>query len=684
MRAGFGGAAGGLLRARLVYSRWDGTQAGLDLDAGDLLGRMTDDLLYHGDLDAAMKRLLQAGYEMPDGRRVQGLREMLERLRQRRREELARRDLGSVHEDLARRLREVMDVERAAVRQAAEQADLAGDRRRLDTMATRRMQLDLVPPGIAGRIRALQRYDFFSGEARQRFDELLDELRREVLQSHFDRLSSSLSDPRPEMLERFRQMLDALNRMIESRDRGEALDPGFEDFMDRFGDMFPDRPATLAELLEQMARRMAAMSSLLSSMNPEQRRQLQELADGLLADMDLGWQVGRLGANLRSAFPGLSWDRRRPAEGMDPLGLAEATGVMEALSDIDELENLLRFAASPGALADVDLDRVRDLLGDEAAESLERLADLARRLVDAGLIEQREGRQRLTPRGMRKIGTNALAEVFSRLQRSHLGPHPTTRAGIGHEREQGTKPYEHGDPFNLDIEQTLRNALWRRGPGVPVELAPADFEVERTERLTSASTVLLIDLSLSMPMRDNFLAAKKVAMALHSLISTSFPRDYLGLVGFSEVARELSARELPEVSWDFVYGTNVQHALTLARRQLSRRGGSRQVLLITDGEPTAHIAEGGEVFFNYPPVPETVEATLREVLRCTREGIRINTFMLDATPHLRDFVERLTRLNRGRAFFTTPENLGDYVLVDFLEQKRSVRAHGSAGIGSSR
>ncbi|MBO0732414.1 MAG: VWA domain-containing protein, partial [Acidimicrobiaceae bacterium] len=289
---------------------------------------------------------------------------------------------------------------------------------------------------------------------------------------------------------------------------------------------------------------------------------------------------------------------------------------------------------------------------------------------DAGLVDQREGRLELTPRGLRKIGQNALSDLFSRLVRDRLGRHQAQREGLGHERSYETKAYEWGDPFNLSIERTVRNALGRQGAGVPVALSPDDFEVERTESLTRTSTVLLVDLSLSMPMRDNFLAAKKVAMALHSLISTQFPRDYLGLVGFGEVARELRPEQLPEVSWDYTYGTNMQHALVLARRMLARQGGTKQVIMITDGEPTAHILPDGEPFFSYPPAPETIRMTLSEVARCTREDIRINTFMLDSTGYLRSFVERMTKLNRGRAFFTTPETLGDYVLVDFLEHKR--------------
>ena len=267
-------------------------------------------------------------------------------------------------------------------------------------------------------------------------------------------------------------------------------------------------------------------------------------------------------------------------------------------------------------------------------------------------------------------GQGALEDVFREMKATRFGEHTTHRRGAGGDPAYETKPYEFGDPFLLDVGRTVRNALARTGAGTPVRVGPEDFEVEQTERLTRCATVICLDLSLSMPMRDNFLAAKKVAIALHALITTRFPRDHLGIVGFSEVAHEIAPEKLPEASYDFVYGTNMQHALMLARHQLARhRVGSRQVILITDGEPTAHL-EGGRPFFSYPPVRETVEATLKEVLRCTRDRIQINTFMLDESPALRRFVERMTEMNRGRAFFTTPQTLGDYVLVDFLEKTR--------------
>ncbi|HEY8544743.1 MAG TPA: hypothetical protein VIL36_06835, partial [Acidimicrobiales bacterium] len=472
-----------------------------------------------------------------------------------------------------------------------------------------------------------------------------------------------------------KDMLAELNEMIAARARGD--EPDFDGFMERFGDFFPENPQNLDELLEVLARRMAAMQAMLASMTPEQRAQIEQLSQQLLEDMDLRWQVDQLGSQLREMFPNMGWGQGYDFRGQDPLGLAQAASTLEELGDLDRLEQLLRGAAQPGALAEVDVERAKELLGDEAGRSLGELSRLTRMLQEAGLIDQREGRLELTPKGLRRIGRNALHDLFQKLAKDRLGKHDLEQTGAGHERTYETKAYEFGDPFNLHIERTVRNAVTRMGGGTPVRLSPEDFEVERTEQVVRSSTVLMLDLSLSMPMRDNFLAAKKVAMALHSLISTQFPRDYLGIVGFSEVAREIKPQDLPEVSWDFVYGTNMQHGFQISRRLLAREGGTRQIIMITDGEPTAHFEPGmPEPFFSYPPVRETVDATLREVVRCTRDGIRINTFMLDPTGHLRAFVEQLTRLNQGRAFFTTPETLGDYVLVDFIEQKRQLRRAG--------
>jgi uncharacterized protein with von Willebrand factor type A (vWA) domain len=665
-------------RSHFQYSRWDGTQVGFDLDADALLEEMTDDLLYHGDLNAALRRMMQQGFRDRQGRDVQGMREMLERLREQRRQQLDRYDLGGVYEDIANRLDEIVDEERAGIDRRLDEARESGDKRReelLDELAQeRRMELDQLPPDLAGKVSDLQQYDWMDDNARQHFEELMEELKKQLLDSMFNQLHQGMSQMSPEELQRMKDMLAELNHMLEQRERGE--EPDFEGFMDRYGDFFPGNPQTLDELLEQMARSMAQMQQLLNSMSPEQRQQLQELASSLLDDMDLRWQVDQLGQNLRNAFPQMGWGQQMRFRGDEPLPLEGMQGLLDQLGDIDALENLMRNATSPGPLAEVDLDKVKELLGDDAARSLQQLAKIAKELEEAGLIEQREGRMELTPKGIRRIGQRALGDLFKRLLQDRAGKHEIERSGAGHERSDEHKPYEFGDPFHLDVGRTLKNAITRQGVGTPVSIKPEDFEIERTEQITRSATVLMLDVSLSMEMRGRFLAAKKVAMALHALISSQFPRDYLGMVSFGRVAREVKPERLPEATWDFEWGTNMQHALMLARSMLARQTGRKQVIMITDGEPTAHILDNGEPFFDYPPDPRTIEMTLREVQRCTRDNIRINTFMLEDNFYLREFVERMIRMNRGRAFYTTPETLGDYVLVDFLEQRRHERRAG--------
>jgi uncharacterized protein with von Willebrand factor type A (vWA) domain len=661
--------------SRFRYSRWDGTQAGFDLDADAILAEITDDLVHHGDVNAALRRMMQQGFQDRDGRQVQGMREILDRLRKQREERLAQSDLGGVYSEIAEALEEVVETERAGIEELRREARESGDERRreiTEQVATEKStELDLLPPDLAGQVRSLQQYEFTSSEARERFEALMEKLREQLANQLFSQVSEGMQSVTPEDIARMKDMLAELNQMLEQRERGE--EPDFDGFMERYGDLFPENPQNLDELLEAIAARMAAMQAMLNSMTPEQRAQLQQLSDELMEDMDLRWQMDQLGQNLRNAFPSMGWDSSYRFNGDESLGWGSAQDVLQELGDLDRLEQLLKGAQNPGALAEVDVERARELLGDDAALSLERMGQVAKMLEEAGLIEQREGRLELTPRGIRKIGQNSLTDLFSKILRDAAGRHAEDRIGIGHERTYTTKPYEFGDPFNLDIQRTIRNALQRSGGGTPVRLSPDDFEVEETETTTRASTVLMLDVSLSMPMRDNFLAAKKVAMALHALISSQFPRDFLGIVTFSKVARELRPEHLPEVSWDFDYGTNMQHGFLLSRRMLARQTGTKQIIMITDGEPTAHFESGyDEPFFSYPPVQETVDATLREVNRCTRDGITINTFMLDATGYLTRFIEQLTQLNRGRAFFTTPETLGDYVLVDFLQHRRAL------------
>jgi uncharacterized protein with von Willebrand factor type A (vWA) domain len=425
---------------------------------------------------------------------------------------------------------------------------------------------------------------------------------------------------------------------------------------------------------------MAAMQSLLRSLTPEQRAELQDTIDALLRDDRLRWDLAQLAANLDHLLPGGLGERAR-FSGDQPLGLESALEQLDRLQALDALEAQLDGTAGPGDLGVIDRGDVRDLLGPDAVRDLDALEDVVDRLERAGYLERDGERLELTPRATRRIGQKVLDELFARLQRDAFGGHRQAASGRGGEREEVAKPIEFGDPFHLDLRGTLWNAMRREEnapavrAGAPLRLRPEDFDVYRTERTTSAATVLLVDMSRSMLLRGCFLAAKRVAIALDTLIRTQYPRDHLSIVGFAYYARELRPEALAELSWHgYEYGTNLQHGLLLARRILARqRAANKEIVVITDGEPTAHF-ENGQVEFSYPPTRRTIQETLREVVRCTKEGITINTFMLERTPALTDFIGLVTELNQGRAFYAEPEHLGEYVLVDFV-QRRTTRSH---------
>ena len=659
---------------RFVYSRWDGSQRGFDVDADVLMEQITDEVIHHGDVEAALRRIMERGLRTPDGRQMPGLGELRDRIRDRREEISESGELDGSLAEAARELADILDEERHAIEQARDNAVRSGDERRADNANAaadeRQMRLDLLPDDLAGRMQSLQSYNFESSEASRRFEELSDRLRSEMMQQIVDRVSEGMESVTPDDVQRAKEMLSALNEMIAKRDRGE--DPGFDEFMDEYGDMFPDNPETLDELLESIARRMAAMQAMMNSMSPEQREQLARLSQQFMDDMDLQWQMEQLSSSLQAQFGSFNAQSSYEMTGDNPMSMSQALDAMAEMGRLDELEGMLDAATSPADLAEIDPDKIRETLGDDAASALEQLSRLTNELIEAGLVDRVEGRLELTPRGLKTLGSNALRDLFSSLRQDRSGQHQMSAIGQGHESAYDTKPYEFGDPFRLDLHQTIRNAIARQGSGTPVRLSPDDFEVERTEHLTRAATVLMVDLSMSMPMRGNFLPAKKMALALHSLITSRFPHDFIGLVGFSETAREITAAQLPEVSWDYVYGTNMHHGFTLARKMLAREHGTKQIIMVTDGEPTAHITSRGDVFFDYPPAPETLEVTLKEVLRCTRDGIRINTFVLDATASLDRFISQLTKMNGGRAFHTTNDELGGYVLEDFIERRERV------------
>jgi uncharacterized protein with von Willebrand factor type A (vWA) domain len=543
-------------------------------------------------------------------------------------------------------------------------------RRMLEQMAARKQQfLDNLPQDMGGQIKALTDYEFMDPEAQQQFQELLQMLQQQVMQSYFQGLQQGMQGITPDDIRRTNDMLRALNEML--RERQEGGTPDFQGFMQQYGDFFPRGMENLDDLVEHLQQRMAAMQSLLDSMTPQQRRELQEMMESLFQNEQMQEELGELAMNLEQLFPMGQMRRQYPFRGDESLSFQEAMRLMEELQEMDQLERQLQRARDPNALDQIDSERVRELLGEDAYQSLEQLKQLTKLLEEAGYITKRGQKWELTPRAIRKIGQKALQDIFHHLKRSNFGKHESQHRGGGGERIDESKGYEFGDPFLLDLQRTVMNGIMRDGPGTPVKLTPRDFEVYRTELMTQSATVLLLDMSRSMFLRGCISAAKKVAIALNSLIRGQYPRDALYLVPFSYYAREIQPEDLPNLTWnEWGYGTNMQHAFMLSRQLLARHtGGTKQVILITDGEPTAYF-EGGQIEFSYPPTYRTFQETLREVNRCTRERIVINTFMLERGHYLIDFVDQMTKINRGRAFYATPERLGEYILVDYVDNKR--------------
>ena len=664
------------------YSRWDGSQQVFDPDEDSLMESLSDDILEHGDVGRALRNLFQRGIVDDQGQRIGGLRDLLERLRLQRQRQLESYNMDSLMDDLKERLRDVIDTEGTGIARRLEEArhqveqagddveHLQGPMHLLEERARRsREKLHTLPDSLGGAVRELSDYDFMDPEAQRKFQELLDMLKQQMLQNFLQSMRQRLQSMSPEDLEGLKNMIQALNQMLGERATG--MDSDFEGFMEQYGHYFdPDRPTSLDELVERLQRQMAAAQSLLDSMPPEMRGELESLMESAI-DSELMEEMGELAAQMYDMFPVDDLAREYPFMGDESLTLDQAMELMGQLQDLDELERQLQQVTRGGDIEDIDLDKVEQHLGEEARRQLERLQRIVQQLEEAGYLRRRGDRLELTPRGIRKLAERAMREVFSELKKDRIGRHEVYYRGDGGEPTGETKVYEFGDPFDIDLHRTLFNGVLREGPSVPVRIIPDDLEINRTEHLSQAATVLLLDQSRSMGMFGSFTAAKKVALALYWLIHSQFPRDNFSVIGFSDYAMKIAGEDLPEVMWNaYVSGTNMHHALMLSRRLLSKQKvASKQILMITDGEPTAHL-EGGRAYFSYPPSYRTIEETLREVKRCTQEGITINTFMLESSYYLLDFVDRMTRINRGRAFYTTPGQLGRYVMVDYLRGRR--------------
>ena len=642
------------MRAR--YSRWDGSQDpfGPEIEASDVLEELSDEVLMGGSADAALRRLLQRGMRG----RFSGLDAIRRRLQQQREREEDALNLAGPLEHVREQLEEILERERTTLSFSDE-----------EDARMREAFLDTLPADAPGQIRELQEYRFTDPQAQQQFDELLEQLRQDILGAYFRNMAQGMQNVTPEDLERFRDMLADLNALIEQRDRGDDTQPGFEAFMEKHGDLFPDNPRTLDELLEQMARRMAAMSRLMASLSHEQRRELQALAEQMMQDMDLAFEVDRLSANLAGAFPEMPWGDPVFGDGDGPMPMSATIDAMERLHDYEELDRSMEGAYPGSSLDDVDEEALRRTLGEPAAQDLRRLKAIERALEKAGLMQRRGGRLEVTPRGARKMGERALTRVFEAMRRDREGTHEARDAGGLAEPTGATKPWRFGDHGQLAVQKTVFNAVVRRSPGEPVRLHPDDFEMVEAEQRTETATALLLDLSFSMPLRGHFVHAKKLALALHALIEGRYPHDTLYLIGFSDYARQLKPEDLTTPGLERTYGTNMQHAFMLAGRLLAQHPrASRQVIMVTDGEPTAHL-EGNEAFFAWPPEPETIQLTLAEAMRLSKSGVRLNIFMLEESEGLARFMERLAQLTAGRVFLMDDDRVGDFILRDYVARR---------------
>jgi uncharacterized protein with von Willebrand factor type A (vWA) domain len=735
-------------RNRYGYSRWDGTQQIEGLDADDILNALSDDYMENGNLQKALRRLMQEGIRGEDGRRAMGLREMMERMRNMRSEQMSRYNMASgVMDDLREKLEEIKRLEREGIQdrldnqqgnaqngqqqagddaqqgnpqgqrgsqgqqgqegqqgsqgqqpqggqsqqgqqgsqgqsgqagqsgqqgQAGQQGsgDLSPEqmRRMLEMIAKRKQDyLDQLPKDIPGQIKSLSDYDFMNEEAREKFKELMESLQQQMMQQFFQGMQQSLQNMTPEDVAKMREMIRDLNKML--RERQEGREPDFDSFMQKHGEYFPG-VNSLDDLIEQMQQQMAAMQGIMDNLSPDQRSELQQLMEQMMGDDRIRVDMMELAQNLEAIEPSEQTRTRFPFRGKETLPLNEAMRMMGRLQQMEGLEDQFQEARRLDNIDAIDSEKVKDLLGDDEYQSVEQLKELMKTLEDAGYIQKKGNRWELTARGIRKIGQKALQDIFNKMKRDGFGRHVSPFRGVGGERTDESKQYQFGDAFLLDLEKTLMNSVHRRGTGTPVQLAKEDFEVYRTEFTTQSSTVLMIDMSLSMVYNDCQPAAKKVAVALESLIRSQFPRDNLYVVGFSLMGREFKPEELIEMSrYDNERGTNMAHGLMLSRKLLARhRGVNKQIIMITDGGPTVWY-EDGEWQFAFPS-PYAEQQTLLEAQRCTKDGITINTFMLYDDDYMVAFIDQLTEINKGRMFYTDKDNLGEYLLVDYLNSKK--------------
>ena len=650
------------------YGKWHGGPDPLapPYDLGNAVDEIGDSVLGGSGVREALRELLRRGTE---GRR--GLDELRRSVRERlRKARTAGRMDGTLQE-----VRELLDKALTA-----EKRELFPDPD--DSARMAEAELDALPEDTAGAVRALKEYPWRSEEARQAYEQIQDLLRREVLDSSFASMKQALEHASEQDMQAVKDMVADLSQLIDAHNRGEDTDERFRDFMDKHGQFFPDDPQSVEELIDSLARRAAAQERMMAGLSPEQRAELSDLMSQAMSDMGLASEMAHLSDALRQARPDLPWGQRgQVPDGEQGLGMGDATSAVAELADLEALSSQLSQGYAGASLADIDEELLERALGRPAVDDLAALRQLERELERQGFLNRSDGKLELSPKAVRRLGATALRRVFAKLDATGRGEHDVADAGAAGELTGSSREWRFGDEQPLDVVRTVKNAVLRtahepRHEGERrVHIAVDDFEVVETERRTGAAVALLVDLSYSMALRGTWGAAKSTAMALHSLVTTRFPQDAIQIIGFSSTAQVLRPETLAELSVDTLQGTNLQHGLMLARRFLAHhRDAEPVVLVVTDGEPTAHLEDDGTPFFCWPPMPETIARTVAEVERVARGGATINVFALDPDPGLIHFVHDLTQRAGGRVFEPDADRLGEYVVADYLRARRGRRA----------
>lgn len=645
---------------RYRYGRWHGGPDPLapPFDLRDALDEIGRDVMEGASPRSAVSELLRRG--MPGER---GLDDLTRELWKRR----ARLRRRYRPDDTLERARQLLNRALRSERDA-----LAGQDS--DDARWAEMELDTLPDDLGGAVRELASYQWRDPSAASDYQQLRDMVGRELMDQRFGGIREAMRQVTPEDAERARRMVSDLNELLDAHARGDADVPQrFQEFMDRHGDFFPERPGSVEELIDALARRSAAAQRLMNSLSEEQRAELAELSRQAFGDPRLGQALSGLDARLRALRPGEDWDSDSGMAGDEGLGLGEATQVIDQLGELDRLAEQLAQGYPGARLEDIDLESLERQLGTRAAVDARRLSELERELERQGLFERApDGSLRLSPAALRRLGQTALRDVVDRLG-TGSGQRESSRAGAAGEPTGATRPWAFGDAEPWDVPRTLTNAVLRGGrrPGGGVAFDVTDVEVAETEQRNRAAVALCVDVSFSMVQDGRWVPMKRTALALRHLISTRFRSDALEIITFGRYAHRVSTEELVGLEATYEQGTNLHHALALAGRHLRRHPDARPVLLVvTDGEPTAHLEPDGEALFHYPTRPETVRITLAELDSLTRLGTALTVFMLGEDEKLRAFMDLVARRSGGRVVEPDPDGLGAAVVSDYLRYRR--------------